>query len=46
MFGWSVAAIYHAVMVSHSILWLSIGASLIASMFAAFAACGGRRSVA
>lgn len=43
--GWSVAAIYHAVTVSHSILWFSVGASLIASMFAAFAAYGRRRPV-
>ena len=38
--GWSVAAMYHAVMVSHSVLWLSVGASLIASMFSAFWAYG------
>ena len=38
--GWSVATIYHAVMVSHSVLWFSVGVSLIAAMFAAFWAYG------
>lgn len=34
--GWSVATIYHAAMVSGSVLWLSVGCSLIAAMFASF----------
>ena len=38
--GWSAAAIYHAVTVSHDIFWLAVGAGLIASMFAAFWAYG------
>ena len=38
--GWSVATIYHAVTVSHSVLWFSVGASLIAAMFTAFWAYG------
>jgi ferrous iron transport protein B len=36
LLGWSVATIYHAVMVSHSGLWLCIGASVLASMFGGF----------
>ena len=38
--GWSVATMYHAVTVSHSVLWFAVGASLIASMFLAFALYG------
>ena len=38
--GWSVATIYHAVTVSHSVLWFAVGASLIAAMFAGFWAYG------
>ena len=34
--GWSVAAIYHAVTVSHSVLWGGVGAALIAAMFGSF----------
>ena len=34
--GWSVAAIYHAAMVSHSVLWGGIGAALIGAMFGCF----------
>lgn len=36
LLGWSVATIYHAVMVSHSGLWLGIGAGVLASMFGGF----------
>ena len=36
LLGWSVATIYHAVMVSHSGLWLCIGAGVLASMFGGF----------
>jgi len=34
--GWSVATIYHAVAVSHSFLWLSVGIGIIATMFGFF----------
>ena len=36
LLGWSVATIYHAVMVSHSGLWLCIGVGVLASMFGGF----------
>ena len=36
LLGWSVATIYHAVMVSHSGLWFCIGAGVLASMFGGF----------
>jgi len=36
LLGWSVATIYHAVMVSHSGLWLCVGAGVLASMFGGF----------
>ena len=42
MLGWSVATIYHAVMVSHSIPHLGIGVAIILAMFGAFALCGRR----
>ena len=38
--GWSVATMYHAVMVSHSVLWFAVGASLVVSMFLIFAIYG------
>ena len=34
--GWSVATMYHAVMVSHSPLWLGVGAGMVAAMFGGF----------
>jgi len=34
--GWSVATMYHAVMVSHSMGWLAAGASVVAAMFGLF----------
>ena len=43
--GWSVAAIYHAVTVSHSVLWGGVGAALIAAMFGCFWAYGRRHRV-
>lgn len=36
LLGWSVATIYHAVMVSHSGMWLIIGTSILAAMFGGF----------
>ncbi len=36
LLGWSVATIYHAVMVSHSGLWLCVGTGVLASMFGGF----------
>ena len=36
LLGWSVATIYHAVMVSHSGLWLCIGVGVLVSMFGGF----------
>ena len=43
--GWSVAAIYHAVAVSHDPLWGAVGAGLIAAMFGGFAFYGRRHRV-
>ena len=45
IFGWSVAAMYHAVMVSHSVLWFGVGAGIIAAMFGCCAAYGRHRRV-
>ena len=36
LLGWSVATVYHALMVSHSAMWLAIGTGILASMFGAF----------
>ena len=36
LLGWSVATIYHAVMVSHSGMWLMIGTGILVAMFGAF----------
>jgi ferrous iron transport protein B len=36
LLGWSVATIYHAVMVSHSGMWLIIGTGILVAMFGAF----------
>ena len=38
--GWSVATMYHAMMVSHSVLWFAVGAGLVGAMFSAFALYG------
>ena len=43
--GWSVATIYHAVMVSGSLLWGGLGLGVIVAMFGCFALCGRRRRV-
>ena len=43
--GWSVAAIYHAVTVSHSPFWFAIGAGLVAMMFGSFWAYGRKHRV-
>ena len=43
--GWSVATMYHAVMVSGSVLWFAIGVGAIASMFGVFAFIGRRHRV-
>ena len=43
--GWSVATIYHAVMVSGSGFWLSVGGGLIAAMFGGFWAYGRKHRV-
>ena len=43
--GWSVATIYHALMVSHSSLWFSIGAGILAAMFGFFWAYGKKHRV-
>ena len=43
--GWSVAAIYHAATVSHSILWGGVGAGLVAVMFGCFWAYGRKHRV-
>ena len=43
--GWSVATIYHAVMVSGSVIWLAVGSGLIAAMFGGFWAYGRRHRV-
>ena len=43
--GWSVATVYHAVMVSHSSLWFCIGTGLLAAMFGSFWAYGKRHKI-
>ncbi|MBO5941436.1 MAG: Fe(2+) transporter permease subunit FeoB [Kiritimatiellae bacterium] len=43
--GWSVATVYHSVMVSHSSLWFCVGAGLLSAMFASFWAYGKRHKV-
>ena len=45
LLGWSVAAIYHAVMVSHSSLWFCTGTGILAAMFGAFWLYGKRHRV-
>ena len=45
LLGWSVATIYHAIMVSGSSLWLSIGTGLIVAMFGGFWAYGRKHRV-
>lgn len=43
--GWSVATIYHALMVSGSSLWFSIGLALLVAMFGGFWAYGRKHRV-
>ncbi|MGN0853794.1 MAG: ferrous iron transport protein B [Kiritimatiellia bacterium] len=43
--GWSVATVYHAVMVSHSLFWGGAGAGLLAVLFGLFALYGRRHRV-
>lgn len=43
--GWSVATIYHAVMVSHSSLWFCIGTGILAAMFSGFWCYGKRHRI-
>lgn len=45
LLGWSVATIYHAVMVSHSSLWFCIGTSILAAMFGSFWCYGKRHRI-
>ena len=45
LLGWSVATIYHAVMVSHSSLWFCIGAGILATMFGSFWCYGKRHRI-
>ena len=45
LLGWSVATIYHAVMVSGSSLWLMIGSGILATMFGAFWIYGRKHKV-
>jgi len=40
LLGWSVATVYHAVLVSGSALWFSVGIGIIVSMFTGFWAYG------
>lgn len=43
--GWSIATMYHAVMVSRSVLWFSVGAGLITAMYCAFWLYGRKHKV-
>ena len=45
LLGWSVATVYHAVMVSHSGMWLVAGTSILALMFGGFWLYGKRHRV-
>ena len=36
LLGWSAATIYHAIMVSHSGIWLTIGTGILVAMFGGF----------
>ena len=45
LLGWSVATIYHAVMVSGSSLWLMIGGGTLVTMFGSFWAYGRKHKV-
>ena len=43
--GWSVATIYHAVMVSGSVVWGAVGVGVLAALFGSFAIYGKRHRV-
>ena len=45
LLGWSVATIYHAVMVSHSSFWFSTGLSVLLAMFGGFWCYGKRHRI-
>ena len=45
LLGWSVATIYHAIMVSGSSLWLMIGGGTLVTMFGSFWAYGRKHKV-
>jgi len=45
LLGWSVATIYHAVMVTQSALWFTVGASVLVAMFGGFWLYGRRHRV-
>jgi ferrous iron transport protein B len=45
LLGWSVATIYHAVMVSHSGWWLGVGTGILAAMFGGFWAFGKKHRI-
>ena len=45
LLGWSVATIYHALMVSGSSLWFSIGTGILVAMFGGFWAYGRKHRV-
>jgi len=43
--GWSVATVYHSVMVSHSPLWFTVGVAVLVAMFGGFGLYGRRHRV-
>ena len=43
--GWSVAAVYHALMVSHSSLWFLVGSGTLVLMFTGFWAFGRKHRI-
>ena len=45
LLGWSVATIYHAVMVSHSGFWLCVGTGILLAMFGGFWLYGKKRRI-
>ena len=45
LLGWSVAAVYHALMVSHSILWFLVGSGTLVLMFTGFWAFGRKHRI-
>ncbi|MBQ3098026.1 MAG: hypothetical protein IJC66_07695, partial [Kiritimatiellae bacterium] len=45
LLGWSVATIYHAVMVSYSGLWFCIGTGILVVMFGGFWLYGKKRRI-